>query len=59
MKRGTSARNVLAIPIIYFVISTIMFFANTLTPMLLQSPAYFNIDQSEIGRYTSRTLLWA
>ena len=36
-----------------------MFFANTLTPMLLQSPDYYHIDKSVIGSYTSRALHWA
>jgi predicted MFS family arabinose efflux permease len=59
VKRGTTAVNVMAIPIIFFVISNVLFFANTLLPLLLESPDYFAIDSSVLGTYTSYALFWA
>lgn len=59
IKRGTTAVNILAIPTIFFIISTVTFFVNTLLPLLLSSEDYYGVPYESIGSYTSTSLMGA
>lgn len=59
MKKETTRWNLIAMPLLPFITCTINFYSSAFIPLLLASDDYFGIDKNDLGKATSKVIVWS